>query len=167
MSKSNKRRNDRGGAFLEFALVFPLCILFAFGIFELGRLFAQYSWVQQTTYNAAFLGSGYTLTSNQTDPVAVATKLYDLQNSASRNPMTLQPSITKINRGDGSIQIGISGQLRMLLPGNPLGLNVSSTSPELMIPYSAGDPNIFENADNFYNCDGSACGSSLCSPNSC
>ena len=166
MSKSNKSRNDRGGAFLEFALVFPLCVLFVFGIFELGRLLAQYSWVQQTTYNAAFLGSGYTLSSNQTEPAAVASKLYNLHNSAARNPMTQQPSIRTISL-DGSIQVGIAGQMEMLFPGNSLGLNVSSASPGLMIQYPLGDPNIFQNADNFYDCNGNPCGNSNCSPMSC
>ena len=161
------KNNENGGAFLEFALVFPLCLVFLFGIFELGRMLSQYSWVQQTTYNAAFLGSGLTTNSNQTLPQDVAARLYSLQNAAARNPMTSQPDINILSRTDGSMEVGISGPMKMIMPGTPLSLKVSSVSPGLLVPYNAGDLNRFENASEFYDCNGNPCGNAGCSPFGC
>lgn len=169
--KSSKNRNSshRGGALLEFAIALPLCIFLVFGIFELGRLLVQYSWVQQTSYNAALLGSGFTLSSPNTEPGVVANELYALSNAANKNSMTQSPVISIINPSSNTIAVGIAGQMNLLSSFYPLGINVSSQAPTITIPYEMGSPNQFVNdSGGYYDCAGQVCGGNLaCSPPSC
>ena len=171
LSKSVKRIShpSHGGALLEFALALPLCIFLVFGVFELGRLLIQYSWIQQTSYNAALLGSGFTLSSPNTEPGVVAAQLYALSNSANKNSMTRSPQVSIVNPSADTIEVGINGQMNLLTNFYPLGVDVKSRAPTIIIPYSAGSANQFGNYNGgYYDCNGNLCGGNLaCSPVSC
>lgn len=168
-SLKSTTHSHRGGALLEFALALPLCFFLVFGIYELGRLLIQYSWIQQTSYNAALLGSGFTLASPNTEPGVVANELYSISNAANKNSMASSPEISVVNPTNNTLEVGIASQMNLLTNLYPLGVDVRSRAPTITIPYSMGSPNVFSNYNGgYYNCAGQICGGNLtCSPSSC
>lgn len=173
LSSAKDQPRQHGGALVEFAIALPICLLVIFGVFEIGRLLAQYSWVQQTSYNSAFLGSGFTLTSPQTDPNYVAATLYNKSNIVAKNAMQQSPSIDVNNTTSSSISVRIDGDLNLLTNLYPLDIDVTSYSIKFTQNVVPGSTVYFENFSDssgptFFNCDGSPCGNnSACSADVC
>jgi hypothetical protein len=173
LSSFKKTIRQDGGALVEFAIALPVCILIIFGVFELGRLLAQYSWVQQTSYNSAFLGSGFTLTSPQTEPNYVATELYNQNNRVARNAMNQNPTIDINNSTASSITVRVDGAMNLLTNLYPLGVDISSYSVRFSQNISLGNTLSFENFSDqngpfYFHCAGEPCGPDpACSPDVC
>lgn len=172
-SRFQQRCRQHGGALVEFAIALPVCLLIIFGVFELGRLLAQYSWIQQTSYNSAFLGSGFTLTSPQTEPNYVAAELWNKSNSVSKNSMEQIPVINVSNSAASSITVRIDGDMNLLTNLYPLSVDVSSYSVQFTQSSNLGNTLSFENysdlnGPSFFNCNGEVCGPIAdCSPDVC
>lgn len=56
INKSNRHKNKRGAAMVEFALVLPLFILLVFGIIEFGRAFYTWSLMSEAVREGARAG---------------------------------------------------------------------------------------------------------------
>jgi len=170
--KNHQKSSDRrevGSVLIEMSIVLPVCLLFFLGIIEIGRLLAQYSWVQQTTYNAAFLGSGMTESLVGTDPTRVAKKLFDNLNY-SKNALTDPEMSANYNGISQTVEISIQSNLNLLTNFYPIDVDVTSTAPSVIVNFDAGDPKVFANSDPeaFFDCDGNpcadgtACGAAIC-----
>lgn len=162
-----KYRQTRGGVLVEFAIVLPLCVFFFMGIIEIGRLLAQYSWVQQTAYNAAFLGSGLSEGSIETGPINVVNTLFPKLNE-DKNAMAAPVVGTRYFEND-AIQVGIKSDLNRLTGFFPVDVDVKTFAPSVIIDFEAGDPKVFANSDpvEYYDCDGNSCGGTPCGPSVC
>lgn len=155
-------RKDKGGVLIEMSVVLPLCLLFLLGILELGRVLAQYSWVQQTTYNAALLGSGLTSTNIEAAPVTTAGNLFAHLN-ASKGALT-EPGISaSYNEGsvigvNDTVSITIQSDLNLLTNFFPIKLNNTTTAPSVTVFYPPQILTEFGNGNGeFYDCDGNLC----------
>ncbi len=164
-SRHNESHNEKGNVLVEMAVVFPLCLFFLLGILELGRILAQYSWVQQTTYNAAFLGSGLSTTDVALAPSSTASTLFSFLNSTKSALSVLPVVTTTYNDPDftpgvnDTVSVNIQTNLNMLSQFYPSSLNTTTTAPSVVIGYSFTDLNEFENGltNQYYDCGGSLC----------
>ena len=164
----------RGSVLTEMVVVLPLCLLFMIGMLEVGRLLAQYSWVQQTTYNAAILGSGLTTTDVVASPEVVANSLFNKLNQAKGNMS--QPKIRAAYRPghnpgiDDTVSVNVRSNLNLISNFYPLSINNTTTSPSASFAYTVTDINSFDNgiAGQFYNCSGTLCSTpGPCAPAVC
>jgi Flp pilus assembly protein TadG len=165
-SRVRKPSRSFGGAMLEFVVVLPLCLFVVFGAFELGRLLSQYIWVQQTSFNAAYLGSSHTANNPGNDPSYVMDTLYPLNNGAARNSMTANPSLS-VTSDASNLAAGIAGRMNAWLPLMPLRLKVVTSSSKFIISYSPGEVNSFANDNVYYDCSGQPCAGPTCAPPEC
>ncbi len=159
--------SQKGGVLVEFAVVLPLCVFFFMGVLEIGRLLAQYSWVQQTAYNAAFLGSGLTESTVETAPRTVVKTLFPKLNE-SKNAMAVPHVGTRYIDND-AIQVSIKSDLNRLTTFFPVDVDVQAFAPSVIVDFDAGDPKVFANSNpvQYYDCDGNSCGGSPCAPDVC
>jgi len=120
------RRNRRGAAVVEFAIVAPVFFLLVFGMIEYGRMVM----VQQILTNASREGARYAVILDSNDTTAVQTKVTDYLQSASING---SPTVTVDWPAGGSgsnqpVTVTVSipfGQVSWL----PSPMFVSSTLP--------------------------------------
>jgi Flp pilus assembly protein TadG len=120
------RRNRRGAAVVEFAIVAPVFFLLVFGMIEYGRMVM----VQQILTNASREGARYAVILDSNDTTAVQDRVTDYLQSASING---SPNVTVDWPASGSgsnqpITVAVSipfGQVSWL----PSPMFVSSTMP--------------------------------------
>lgn len=159
---------ERGSVISEMAVILPLLVLLLFGTFEIGRLLAQYSWIQQTSYNAAFLGSGLTDNNFSTGPAATgAQKDYNKVNSL-KNAMAAPNIGATFDPIGNTVAVQIQGQMNLLSKMFPMDVNVTSTGPSSILNYNPGNLSNFENngSTEQYDCDGQPCTVGSC-PTTC
>jgi Flp pilus assembly protein TadG len=122
------RKNRRGAAVVEFAIVAPVFFLLVFGMIEYGRMVM----VQQVLTNASREGARYAVIQSTNDTNAVETKVKDYLTSAKLNAAASTVTVTwPASGGSGSAQpvtVSVSipfGQVSWL----PSPMFLSSTTP--------------------------------------
>jgi Flp pilus assembly protein TadG len=122
------RKNRRGAAVVEFAIVAPVFFLLVFGMIEYGRMVM----VQQILTNASREGARYAVIQSTNDTTAVTTKVKDYLTSAKLKASASTVTVTwPASGGSGSAQpvtVKVSipfGQVSWL----PSPMFLSSTTP--------------------------------------
>lgn len=140
-----KSISDRGSALMEFAITFPLCIFFFFGVLAFGRLLVQAIWVQQTGYNAAYMGADVSETVVAEFMNNIVDTLSGFQNKNVKN----QVDIEAYNPGTDSVEVTFKADLKMITSFSPLSISVRTVGPNVLVDNVApGNPNLFENPCN-------------------
>jgi Flp pilus assembly protein TadG len=121
------RKNRRGAAVVEFAIVAPVFFLLVFGMIEYGRMVM----VQQVLTNASREGARYAVIQSTNDTTAVETKVKDYLTAAKINSAASTVTVDWPAGGDDSAQpvtVSVSipfGQVSWL----PSPMFLSSTTP--------------------------------------
>jgi Flp pilus assembly protein TadG len=118
------RKNRRGAAVVEFAIVAPVFFLLVFGMIEYGRMVM----VQQVLTNASREGARYAVIQSTNDTTAVQTKVRDYLTSARLNAAASTVTVDWPASGSDATTVTVSipfGQVSWL----PSPMFLSSTTP--------------------------------------
>ena len=158
-SRTRLARID-GNVLVELSIVLPLCLFFLVGILEIGRLLAQYSWVQQTGYNAAFLGSGMTQSAAGVSPTAIVNTLFAKLNQQKN---ALQAPVVTSSYNDygpnSTISVSINSNMNLLSNIYPLRVGVTTVAPSTVGQFNPGTLDDFGNGEPgvLFDCTGNPC----------
>lgn len=153
---------EHGNAFIELAVILPLLLFTFFGMLEIGRLIAQYLWLQQTAYNAAIGGGGVVDEHPQSAMARISTELWGYQNKDMQSEV-LSP---KFNTASPTLEMEISADLNMITNSASLSISQKAVAGNPYYTAFAMDAlGKFENPPGEFDCGFNPCQG--CSPTSC
>ncbi|RMD84539.1 MAG: pilus assembly protein [Candidatus Dadabacteria bacterium] len=161
MATPYKRNDKSGNVLVEFAFAMPLLLALFAGLVELGSLLAQYLWIQQVSYNAAFVASGLLGGDSSGDPSEIVNTLYKIHNSDNR--MYSQYYLNSVfNPASDTVTVELKARMNPMTGITPfaagrfhLDIGTLSSSPAFDLNSSGGTSKRFANSGNYYDCDGS------------
>lgn len=155
--RARHRSTHDGAALVEFAIVLPLLILFIQILMHIGWAFTQLTWVSQTAFHVAMIGSENPVNAGQGQMLARKDLLDTLQRRWMSGP--LEDNLTYPNAGaDRTVSVQLQGEVPAILWPISQALNVRLVSPVLVAgDGDVGNLNQFANPDDRYDCEGNVC----------
>ncbi|WKZ57046.1 MAG: pilus assembly protein [Bdellovibrionota bacterium] len=163
---TKSKSHCHGAALVEFAIVLPLLILFIQILMHIGWAFTQLTWVSQTTYHVAMVGSENPVNGGQGPMLGRKDFLEQIQNRWMHGPLG---DAIEYDEENSTVAVTLNGQVPAILWAFTQGMGVRVTAPVLVAgDGEVGDLNRFVNPDPFYDCEGNECeGSGPCEPTQC
>lgn len=153
--------SDRGAVIFESALCIPFLVIILFGLFGLGRLYLQVSWLTSTTYESILAGSENIESVGHPEMNRIKVMFEDVLNKHML-PVSMTRSYYTENDSNGDevslIKVGLSGQLLPTQGWDALGLKVEFVGAHTGKDQGFPEDPHFEVLTGPYNCAGARCG---------
>ena len=157
-------RSENGAVIVESALCIPFLLLVIFGLWGLGRLYLQISWLTSTTYESVIAGSENVESVGYPEMGRIKVMFEDVLNKH-MTPVSMSRSYFSDTDGNGDtvdlVRVGLAGQL---LPtqgwSSSLGISVEFIGVHTGKDQGFPDAPVFEVLAGPYTCSGNRCGGS-------
>lgn len=174
MKSCSAKKEIRGAALIEFAVVFPLLVLLLVGVYSLGRAIAQLAWLSQSSYAAVVAGGESVRSVVESESTVTFQSLFNVLNGKNGSQLGGPDSdsgmvTTTLDQAKRLVTVNVDVQTVPLAGMWSLPMRLETVGPLLTLERAPGNLSTFENVSP---CPGGAplqypCGNCSCpaSPN--
>lgn len=156
VSPSIKVNSDRGAVLAEAAIAIPFLIVVMSGLLGAGRLLSQLTWLNQTLYHAALLGSQNVAGSGEQKMVRRALNLCEFQDAALISDCGLAGTYVLGGSANPHVEVTLNAAVRPLKANLPVKIDLSLrvAAPYLVPNLASSNLSEFNAPNRYYNCEG-------------